>query len=142
MDQEMPVNIHVKSLIQEGADAETIEFKTTGIYYMKKDKIYLSYEEEHEAGKIKTVVKASEHEVLIMRSGAIKMKQRFRPGSRTTTRYKMPFGSLELGVDTKVLSVSQQSSNGNIHILYDMIISQDQRHLHKMSISYQGGHES
>lgn len=142
MDQETPVNIHVKSVIREGSDTETIEFRTTGFYYMKKDKIYLSYHEEHDAGKVKTIVKASENEVLVMRSGAIEMKQRFRPGSRTVTHYKMPFGRLELGVDTKAVSVTHQPPDGKISVEYDMIVSDEQKHLHKMSISYRGGHES
>ncbi|ASB86970.1 DUF1934 family protein [Bacillus sonorensis] len=141
MDRETPVKIHVKSVIQEGSDLETIEFRTTGFYYMKKDKVYLSYHEEHEAGKVKTIVKASENEVLVMRSGAIEMKQRFIRGSRTVTHYKMPFGRLELGVNTKDISVNHQPLNGNINIVYDMLVSDDQKHLHKMSISYRGGHD-
>ncbi|MBU8787607.1 DUF1934 family protein [Bacillus glycinifermentans] len=142
MDRETPVKIHVKSVIQEGSDLETIEFRTTGFYYMKKDKLYLTYHEEHEAGKVKTIVKASENEVLVMRSGAIEMKQRFLKGSRTVTHYKMPFGQLELGVDTKDISVQPQKENGDINIVYDMLVSGDQKHLHKMSISYRGGHDS
>ncbi|MGN9866955.1 DUF1934 domain-containing protein [Bacillus swezeyi] len=142
MDQETPVKIHVRSVIQEGSEAETIEFRTTGFYYMKKDKIYLTYHEEHEAGKVKTIVKASENEVLVMRSGAIEMKQRFRPESRTATHYKLPFGKLELGVDTKDISVNHHAAEGKISIEYDMIINDDQKHLHKMSISYRGGHDS
>ncbi|MFN2744639.1 MULTISPECIES: DUF1934 domain-containing protein [Bacillus] len=142
MDQETPVDIHVKSVIREGSETETIEFRTTGFYYTKKDKIYLSYHEEHEAGKVKTIVKASDSEVLVMRSGAIEMKQRFRPGRRTVTHYKMPFGELELGVDTKDISVNHESREGKISIEYDMIVRDDQKHLHKMSISYRGGQES
>ena len=38
MDQETPVHIYVKSVIREGSDTETIEFRTTGFYYMKKIK--------------------------------------------------------------------------------------------------------
>ncbi|WP_317907026.1 DUF1934 domain-containing protein, partial [Bacillus subtilis] len=90
----------------------------------------------------KTIVKASENEVLVMRSGAIEMKQRFRPGSRTVTHYKMPFGRLELGVDTKSVSVTRQPPDGKISVEYDMIVSDEQKHLHMMSISYRGGHES
>lgn len=132
MNRETPVIIHVQSVVNEGTDSETIEFQTTGQYYLKNNKIYLVYHEEHELGKVKTTVKAQADEVLIIRSGAIRMKQRFLPDVQTRSLYKMPFGELELGVDTKEIDIS----SGAIRLVYDMLVDQDQRHLHTLTITF------
>ncbi|MFB8736071.1 DUF1934 domain-containing protein [Bacillus sp. SL00103] len=72
------ISIHVKSVMKpETEPAETIEFRTTGTYQEKNDKTYLTYHEEHEMGQVKTVVKMSEKEIFVMRSGAIQMKRLF-----------------------------------------------------------------
>nr|WP_233099784.1 DUF1934 family protein [Bacillus velezensis] len=82
MRQETPVAIHVQSFIHNGSEEESVEFTSSGFYYVRNGKTYLSYHEEHDLGKIKTVVKITEKEILVMRSGAIQMKQRFIPGHR------------------------------------------------------------
>ncbi|ALC82767.1 MULTISPECIES: DUF1934 domain-containing protein [Bacillus] len=132
MNRETPVSIHVQSVVNEGKDTETIEFQTTGQYYLKNNKIYLVYHEEHDLGKVKTTVKAHSGEVLIMRTGAIRMKQRFLPDVHTRTLYKMPFGELELGVETKEIEIG----SGTIRLVYDMLVDHDQRHLHTLTIAY------
>jgi uncharacterized beta-barrel protein YwiB (DUF1934 family) len=132
MNRETPVSIHVQSVVNEGTDTEKIEFQTTGQYYLKNNKIYLVYHEEHELGKVKTTVKAHDTEVLIMRSGAIRMKQHFLPNVQTKTLYRMPFGELELGVETKEIDVR----SGTIRLVYDMLVDNDQRHLHTLTIAF------
>lgn len=63
MKQETPITLHVKSVIEDDGNQEVIEFRTTGFYYVKQNKVYLSYYEEHDLGKVKTIVKVSEGEV-------------------------------------------------------------------------------
>lgn len=89
MKQETPITLHVKSVIEDDGNQEVIEFRTTGFYYVKQNKVYLSYYEEHDLGKVKTIVKVSEGEVLVMRSGAVKMNQRFVTGASTIAKYKI-----------------------------------------------------
>ncbi|WP_353854304.1 DUF1934 family protein [Bacillus sp. Bos-x628] len=129
------ISIHVKSVMRpETEQAETIEFRTTGTYQEINDKTYLTYYEEHEMGKVKTVVKMSEKEIFVMRSGAIHMKQRFLIGETTVTHYKMPFGTLQLDMHTHGIELDEE--NGLLHITYDMLTGENQKHLHTLSISY------
>ncbi|MGE6630388.1 DUF1934 domain-containing protein [Bacillus sp. NPDC077027] len=129
------ISIHVKSVIKPEAEAaETIEFHTTGTYQQKNEKTYLTYHEEHEMGKVKTVVKLSETEIFVMRSGAIQMKQRFLSGETTETHYQMPFGTLQLEVHTHEIELDLEK--GLLHISYDMLTGENQKHLHTLSISY------
>lgn len=129
------ISIHVKSVMKpETEPAETIEFRTTGTYQEKNDKTYLTYHEEHEMGQVKTVVKMSEKEIFVMRSGAIQMKRRFLIGETTVTHYTMPFGTLQLDVHTH--GIDLDVNKGLPHITYDMLTGEDQKHLHTLSISY------
>ncbi|UQZ47726.1 DUF1934 domain-containing protein [Bacillus sp. PK3-037] len=139
MKQETPITIHVKSVIEDDGNEEVIEFRTTGFYYVKQNKVYLSYYEEHDLGKVKTIVKVSEGEVLVMRSGAVKMNQRFVTGASTIAKYKMSFGELELKTSTKSIQSDFGEEQGRISIAYDMHVGDEQQHLHNMTITYEGG---
>lgn len=139
MKQETPITIHVKSVIEDDGNEEVIEFRTAGFYYVKQNKVYLSYYEEHDLGKVKTIVKVSEGEVLVMRSGAVKMNQRFVTGASTIAKYKMSFGELELKTSTKSIQSDLGEEQGRISIAYDMHVGDEQQHLHNMTITYEGG---
>lgn len=41
MKQETPITLHVKSVIEDDGNQEVIEFRTTGFYYVKQNKVYL-----------------------------------------------------------------------------------------------------
>ncbi|MBJ7894989.1 YwiB family protein [Bacillus atrophaeus] len=139
MKQETPITLHVKSVIADDGKEEVIEFRTSGFYHVKQNKVYLSYYEEHDLGKVKTVVKVSESEVFVMRSGAVKMNQRFVPGVSTIAKYKMSFGELELTTSTKSIQSDIGKERGRISIAYDMHVGDEQQHLHNMTITYEGG---
>ncbi|MBT0955402.1 DUF1934 family protein [Bacillus velezensis] len=136
MRQETPVAIHVQSFIHNGSEEESVEFTSSGFYYVRNGKTYLSYHEEHDLGKIKTVVKITEKEILVMRSGAIQMKQRFIPGASTLTQYKLPFGQMELRTETKNIQSDVGSSEGSVKLTYNMTVGENQEHVHNMTIQY------
>lgn len=46
----------------------------------------------------------------------------------------MPFGTLQLDVHTH--GIDLDVDNGLLHITYDMLTGEDQKHLHTLSISY------
>jgi uncharacterized beta-barrel protein YwiB (DUF1934 family) len=74
-----------------------------------------------------------------MRSGAVKMNQRFITGASTITKYKMSFGELELETSTKSIQSDLGEEKGRISIAYDMHVGDEQQHLHNMTITYEGG---
>ncbi|MBT2573062.1 DUF1934 family protein [Bacillus sp. ISL-51] len=136
MRQETPVAIHVHSFIQNGSEEESVEFTSDGFYYVRNGKTYLTYHEEHDLGKIKTVVKITEKEILVMRSGAIQMKQRFIPGASTITQYKLPFGQMKLQTETKDIHSDVGGPQGSVKMTYTMTVGENQEHVHNMTIRY------
>lgn len=136
MTESTPVQIHVLSEIQNGQEKETIEMNTTGEYIEKGTYSYLRYEETHELGAVKTTVKMNEHEVIVMRSGAITMKQRFIKDTVTLTDYGTPFGKLQLETKTNSLSIKKAELESRLVILYDLQIDVNETHVHKLVITY------
>ncbi|MFC0272430.1 DUF1934 domain-containing protein [Metabacillus herbersteinensis] len=135
-----PIHIKVISEIQQlnDPDKEKIEFQTVGEYYIKENKTYIRYDEEHELGFVKTTLKMSENEVMVMRSGAVTMKQRFSENQLTATDYTTPFGKLQLVTHTKSIKVEkdQQKLQGFIRVIYELEIGENEKHLHTLFIAF------
>src|SRR4051794_28246418 len=72
--EQLPVKITVNTMIHNGSEKETYELITFGHYYKKTKSVFLRYEEFVEEGTINTVVKISDQEGSIIRSGAVKMR--------------------------------------------------------------------
>jgi uncharacterized beta-barrel protein YwiB (DUF1934 family) len=137
MSESTPIQLTVLSEIRNGNDdKETIEVKTTGEYVQKGKTLYIRYEEEHELGFVKTTVKIAGNEVVVLRSGAVAMKQRFSEGMVTLTDYSTPFGKLQLETKTKSLTIDTNELEGKLVILYDLQIDEKEKHVHKLVLTY------
>ncbi|MGD6794033.1 DUF1934 domain-containing protein [Metabacillus indicus] len=138
MTASKPVQVIVKTEINQGGDTENLELFTSGEHYVKNNASYLSYHEEHEYGKVKTVVKFRNDEVFIMRSGAVSMKQRFVKDVDTMTNYRTQFGELRLETRTKAISVRMTDGNagGIIRVQYELQIGEEDSHSHMLTIMF------
>jgi uncharacterized beta-barrel protein YwiB (DUF1934 family) len=138
MSESTPIQLTVLSEIRNGKDdsKETIEVQTSGEYVQKGKTIYIRYKEEHELGFVKTTVKIVGNEVVVMRSGAVTMKQRFSEGMLTFTDYSTPFGKLQLETKTKSLTIETHELEGKLVILYDLQIDENEKHVHKLMMTY------
>ncbi len=138
MSESTPIQIHVLSEIRKEHehDKETIEMHTIGEHFLKGNTVYLRYNEEHELGFVKTTVKISPDEVMVMRSGAVTMKQRFIQGQKTMTDYATPFGKLQLEINTNSLLIDHTELEDRLVVLYDLQIDENEKHVHKLMITY------
>ena len=71
----LPVHVHFVTEIREGARKETVAFEANGQYYVKGQGTYVTFQEPNEQGEVKTIIKIQDEQVLIMRSGAVSMRQ-------------------------------------------------------------------
>ncbi|WP_368658155.1 DUF1934 domain-containing protein [Metabacillus halosaccharovorans] len=138
MSESTPIQIHVLSEIRKEheQDKETIEMNTTGEQFLKGNTVYLRYDEQHELGSVKTTVKIAPEEVMVMRSGAVTMKQWFIQGQKTMTDYATPFGKLQLEINTNSLTIDKTELEDRLVILYDLQIDENEKHVHKLMITY------
>ncbi|WML41682.1 DUF1934 domain-containing protein [Neobacillus sp. OS1-2] len=133
-NHEIPVKINVKTTIN---DEETFELVVFGRYYQKNQASFLQYEEALEEGTVRTIVKASKEEALILRGGAVKMRLPFRLHKKTRGSYEMPFGTFE--TITHAHRITQ--SEGLIEILYDFTMKGSPGGTYHLEIRYQEDHK-
>lgn len=120
--EQSPVKIKVKTDIRNGGSKDTFELTAFGRYYKKENARFLQYDEVMEAGTVKTIVKLSNQEGLILRSGAVKMRLPFKMNKRFKGSYTTPYGVFELVTLTKRFEhqFDEQTGSGTIEILYDL----------------------
>lgn len=138
MTERTPVSIHIKSEIREGQEAENIEIQTIGEFYEKGSVPYLTYSEEQEYGTIRTIVKVKKNEAVVIRSGAVSMRQRFIENKETLTNYETQFGSMQLSTYTRELKFTLgEGKSGTLNVEYELNIGENQTHLHKLFITFE-----
>lgn len=136
LGQQTPVKIHVTTNIYNGSNKESIEWVGFGQYLEKDGSSYVKYEEVIEEGTIKTIVKIAEHEGLILRSGAVKMRLSFLLNKKRNGSYETPYGTFLMVTDTKRLSFEKEaeSLSGLIDILYDLNVNGNNNGTYHMTI--------
>lgn len=141
MKNGVPVHVHIHNEIQQGTEKETIEFWTTGVYSEKNEAIFISYEEEHDFGNVKSLLKITDNELYLMRSGAVQMRQRFIEKEETVSNYETQFGTFRLSTYTKSLGISTNEAlnRGTLKVEYDLKLGQEQ-HVHTLTIKYKEEH--
>lgn len=137
--EQKPVKIKVHTTIRDGNEKETFELTTFGRYYEKSGSTFLQYEEVMEEGTIKSIVKISEEETLILRSGAVKLRMVFRMNKKLRGRYETPFGTMEIMTRTKRLahSYDEVSKKGGIDLLYDLNMQGSHAGTYHLEISFE-----
>ncbi|WP_141430946.1 DUF1934 domain-containing protein [Bacillus sp. 03113] len=137
--EQIPVKVHVKTDIQNGLEKETYEFTTFGRYYQKGSAVYLQYDEVMEEGVIKTTVKMSQAEGVIIRNGAVKMKLSFKLNQKLNGIYESPYGTLQLNTFTRKLQSQFQTSTniGLMEILYELYMNGSLSGIYQMKITFE-----
>ncbi|MDE3840357.1 DUF1934 domain-containing protein [Bacillus methanolicus] len=135
--EQMPVKIKIKTEIHQDGNKETFELITFGRYYQKGESSFLQYEEVLEEGRINTTVKISGQEVLILRSGAVKMRMRFQEQKTFAGTYETPYGVLQTSASTKRINQSLYNNTGSLELVYDLQMQGQDSGTYHMTIRYE-----
>ncbi|MEH7415924.1 DUF1934 domain-containing protein [Neobacillus drentensis] len=130
---EIPMKINVKTTIHQQEGSETIELKVFGRYFEKDGAAFLKYEEVLEEGTVRTIVKVTPDEALILRGGAVKMRLPFKLHKKLRGSYEMPFGVFE----TMTLTRRLEHTKGLIDILYDFTMQGSPAGTYHLEITFQ-----
>lgn len=137
--EQAEVKITVRTTIFQGDEQDSFELTTFGRLNKKGNSFYLRYEEILEVGNIKTTVKFSENEAVILRSGAINMRLAFERSRQMKGHYETPYGMMDTLTDTKKLDHQQTNENeGKLDLIYDFMIQEDHAGTYHMEITYKG----
>lgn len=135
----MNVKIRVKTTITNDGDQDTFELATFGRYYDKGPSVFLQYEEHMDPGIIKTIVKVTDNETTISRSGAVNMKMVFQTHNKLPGKYDTPIGSMSIMTLTnkRDYSYEEDIKKGLVMINYDLEMQGAHAGTYHMEISFE-----
>ncbi|MEH7222215.1 DUF1934 family protein [Bacillus sp. JJ1566] len=139
MSQEgTPIDLKFVTEIKDGPRKENVAFHANGLYYLKGNNTYLQFDEKQEAGTVKTVIKISEKEVLILRSGIVKMRQVYRKNETTNGSFQNQVGNFDLTVKTNNIEYKwyKNSQKGTLFLAYELSLHGEKSGLHKITITF------
>ncbi|MFC5466487.1 DUF1934 domain-containing protein [Lederbergia graminis] len=139
VETQTPVKIHLKNKIQVDDEAETYELTLFGTHYRKKNAIYLKYDEVQDEGTVHTIVKITNDEAVIIRSGIIKMRLSFQLSQERNGSHESGFGHLFLTTKTKRLQHTEQNNEceGALHLAYELAMEGTVAGYYEMDIHYE-----
>ena len=128
------VLITISGMQMIDGDNSDIEMITTGAYYMKNGKHYITYEEilEGYEGKIRNLIKIQPNSMDIIKSGLTNVHMTFEKNKKRLTCYATPMGDMMVGLNTKSILVSEQEDNLNVKVEYSLDINY--QHISECSI--------
>jgi len=133
-----PIRLKHVTEIRDGSRTETVAFEANGLYYLKGDTVYLMFKEDQDAGSIKTVVKISEKEVTVLRSGAVSMRHVFQKNRETTGSYESPLGRFTMKTKTNNIEYryNKKAKKGQVLLSYILWLQGEQVGTHTITIIF------
>lgn len=110
---------------QKSDENDVIEVVTPGDFYEKDGSYYAVYKETEISGMegTTTTLKISNDKFSIIRMGSTSAKMEFDKKAKSVSMYNTPYGTLELKIETKTLSVNVGEKGGDIQVNYDLSVS-------------------
>lgn len=142
MEKQTGIPIRLKQItdIRDGVRKETVALEAEGFCYVKENAVYLQFTEQQELGQINTVVKITDREVVVMRSGAVRMRHVFRKTEETTGQYDTPFGqwTMKTKTDNIEFRYNEKRKQGRLFLSYQLEMQNEQAGRHAMTIMFKG----
>lgn len=142
----VPVKIHLKTNIRQSDESETFELVLFGHYYRKNGADFLIYDEVQEEGTVHTIVKMKDNEVLILRSGILKMRLKFHLDKEGNGSYESRYGTFFLGTKTNTFkhetsTTADDTLQGNVQLIYTLLMQGTSVGTYDMEIHYRESEE-
>ena len=139
MASEVGTNVKIKlvsTIIPTGGEREAVEMSLQGSKVERAGISYLRYDEVHEDASIRTTVKLTNDNAVIMRSGQISMRLPLNIEQCERGHYENIHGSFPIEVKTYVLKHEAAATSGQFDATYDLIIGGQTVGNYTLQISY------
>ena len=122
MTRDVLVSIKGLQFQTDPLNNEETETITPAEYYKKSDGHYIIYDEVTEGidEKTKNIIHVKNHELSIIKRGAINVQMLFEENKKNLTSYRTPYGSLMIGIDAKKVDYCEKENNLKISIDYSL----------------------
>lgn len=133
-----PIQLKFVTEIKDGLRKENVAFDANGLYYIKGNSTYLAFEEKQEIGPVKTIIKISDSEVLILRSGSVKMRQVYRKNEVTNGSYENEMGTFLVTTKTNNIEYKwyKNSQKGSLFLTYELSLQGEKSGLYAITINF------
>lgn len=139
MSELKQVKVQLHTTIYNGDEKDTFELLTNGTLQKKGVTWYLRYDEvQADMENVHTIVKWAPEEVYIMRSGKVKMRQRFIKDLMTVGNYESQYGIMQMLTTTQSMkhSYNEQDQSGQMILKYDLNMNGADVGQYEMKITY------
>ncbi|RAK09842.1 uncharacterized beta-barrel protein YwiB (DUF1934 family) [Halanaerobium saccharolyticum] len=129
---------NVQQLIDD-QEKQRLNNQYQGEFYIKNEKLYLSYQDDAEGIEgARTVVKIDpeRERVLLLRQEPAAMKQDFVIGKKQEGYFKTAYGEIKMAVKTKRLEMEISENAGLIRISYQVFLGGELNAEHHLKINY------
>ncbi|MCI9594295.1 MAG: DUF1934 domain-containing protein [Lachnospiraceae bacterium] len=119
------VLITISGIQMSDGDNSDVEMITTGSYYMKNGKHYITYDEVLEGyeGTIRNLIKIQPDSMDIIKSGLTHVHMTFEKNKKRLTCYATPMGDMMVGLNTKSILVSENEDSLKVMVEYSLDIN-------------------
>ena len=117
MMKDVVISINSSFSFDEGEE-QVMEFTTDGHYFYEDEVGCLSYEESEVTGLegTRTSLFVMPDQVVLDREGTVTSRMVFKEGLKSAFQYSTPFGSANMGINTRRIRGSMGSSGGSVEI--------------------------
>ncbi|MCH5211213.1 MAG: DUF1934 domain-containing protein [Oscillospiraceae bacterium] len=117
-------------------DGETnvIEELAYGSLYEKNGKWYIIYKTEEDGDRISSMIKLSDNEVSIKRSGSINSMMVYKTGEKREFMYGTPYGEIAMEIETHRIITDITENGGSVNMVYTLNV-QDEKYFNDMKIT-------
>lgn len=129
----------VQLTLQSDQDGEQSTTQFIGQAFQKGSSLYIRYTESADTlqQEVRTVVKIDDHEVKIMRRGAVESDQTFRQEERLPGSYRSPFATFTLLTHTRQLTQVLDGHLGRVNWEYELYVHEELTGTFKISLHIQ-----
>lgn len=140
----IPVQISLKTRMNQDGQTETTELIVFGKYYEKANTSFLIYDEVTDDGKVHTIIKYKEETVQIIRRGTVNMRLAFRKKERLGGTFQTKAGTLLLQTETDSIDFhwDQKNKSGIIDVNYHFFMEQMEVGYYQLSFTFKEEHQS
>lgn len=120
----MKVKLKIKtSQYLDGSDFQTIESYYNGEQIEKNGNIYITFSEFDTSKERSSTIKISDEEVLLLKSGDITTRMKFREDRDFRSKYRTPYGVFDMNLHTYKISKRISDKELKLNLDYKISIS-------------------
>lgn len=131
-DKEYRIVIKNKQTID--TETDVIKEVAYGDYHEKNGKQYITYKTENDGDVISSIIKIDGNEILIKRKGSVNSSMTYRTDRKHSFMYHLPYGSVEMEIETQRINSNLSENGGKIEIVYTLSV-QGEKYFNDMIIT-------